>query len=174
MDAVAGVSTTIPPKSISLVRGEPAVHFSAAKIQIMAEPFKLSIVGKFSFGRPPMKLIRKYFVSLGLKENCQISILDPRHVLIKLALEEDYSRIWVRQTWFINGRDMRVFKWSTYFRCSAESPIVPVWVSLPYLPVHFINCKSVLCSIASAIGIPLRVDHATASINRLSVARVLV
>ncbi|KAH9684251.1 protein WVD2-like 3 [Citrus sinensis] len=69
---------------------------------------------------------------------------------------------------------MRVFKWSTDFRCSAESPIVPVWVSLPYLPVHFIHCKSALCSIASAIGNPLRVDHATASVNRPSVARVLV
>ncbi|XP_052298563.1 uncharacterized protein LOC127902725 [Citrus sinensis] len=69
---------------------------------------------------------------------------------------------------------MRVFKWSTDFRCSAESPIVPVWVSLPYLPVHFIHCKSALCSIASTIGNPLRVDHATASVNRPSVARVLV
>lgn len=69
---------------------------------------------------------------------------------------------------------MRVFKWSTDFRCSAESPIVPVWVSLPYLPVHFIHCKYALCSIASAIDIPLRVDHATTSVNRPSVARVLV
>ncbi|KAL9429811.1 hypothetical protein AB3S75_025242 [Citrus x aurantiifolia] len=34
--------------------------------------------------------------------------------------------------------------------------------------------KSALCSIASAIGTPLRVDHATASVNRPSVARVLV
>ncbi|KAK9179061.1 hypothetical protein WN943_028257 [Citrus x changshan-huyou] len=174
VDTVAGVSTTIPPKPISLVRGEPAVHFSAAEIQTMAEPFKLSLVGKFSFGRPPMELIRKFFVSLGLKGNCQISLLDSRHVLIKLVLEEDYSRIWLRQTWFINGRGMRVFKWSTDFRCSVESPIVPVWVSLPHLPVHFIHCKSALCSIASAIGTPLRVDHATASVTRPTVARVLV
>lgn len=40
--------------------------------------------------------------------------------------------------------------------------------------MHFIHCKSALCSIASAIGNPLRVDHATASVNRPSVARVLV
>lgn len=55
-----------------------------------------------------------------------------------------------------------------------ESPIVPVWVALPYLPVHYIHCKPALFSIAAAIGTPLRVDHATASVNRLSVARVLV
>lgn len=68
---------------------------------------------------------------------------------------------------------MRIFKWSTDFRCSVESPIVPVWVSLPYLHVHFIHCKAALFYIAAAMGTPLRVDHATTSVNRPSVARVL-
>ncbi|KAJ4717678.1 DUF4283 domain-containing protein [Melia azedarach] len=69
---------------------------------------------------------------------------------------------------------MRVFKWSTTFRCSEESPIVPVWISLPCLPVHIMYCRDALFSVAAAIGKPLRVDHATASLNRPSVARVLV
>lgn len=80
----------------------------------------------------------------------------------------------MRQSWYVNGRAMRIFKWSKDFRCSAESPIVPVWVSLPYLPVHFIYCKAALYSIAAAIGTPLRVDNAIASGNRPSVARILV
>lgn len=75
----------------------------------MARPFKLALVGKFSFGRPSMDIIRKFFISLGLKGNSQISLLDNRHILIKLLLEEDYSRIWVRQTWYVNGRGMRIF-----------------------------------------------------------------
>lgn len=95
-------------------------------------------------------------------------------MLIKLSLEEDYSWIWMRQTWYVSGKGMRVFKWSTDFICSAESPIIPVWVSLPHLLVHFIHCKSVLFSIAAVIGTPLRVDHATTSVNRLYVALVLV
>lgn len=52
-----------------------------------------------------------------------------------------------------------------------------VWISLPYLPIHFIHCKEALYSIAVIIGKPLRVDHvdhATASVNRPSIARVLV
>lgn len=69
---------------------------------------------------------------------------------------------------------MRIFKRSTSFRCSEESPVVLVWVSLPYLPLHFIHCKPALFSITAAIGTPLRVDHATASVNRSSVARVSV
>ncbi|KAH9662191.1 reverse transcriptase domain-containing protein [Citrus sinensis] len=174
-DVVSGPKdSTISFKPASLMRGEPAVIFTTEEIAVMAEPFKLALVGKFSFGRPSMDIIRKFFISLGLKGNSQISLLDNRHILIKLSLEEDYSRIWVRQTWYVNGRGMRIFKWSKDFRCATESPIVPVWVSLPHLPVHFIHCKAALHSIAAAIGTPLRVDHATATVNRPSVARILI
>lgn len=69
---------------------------------------------------------------------------------------------------------MRIFKGSTNFRCSAESPIMLVWVSLPYLPVHFIHCKFAMFSIVAAIGTSLYIDHAIASINRPSIAGVLV
>lgn len=55
-----------------------------------------------------------------------------------------------------------------------ESPIVPVCVYFPYLPVHFVHCKPVLFSIASAIGTPLCVDRAMALVNRSFVAKVLV
>lgn len=43
-----------------------------------------------------MELIRKVFTSLGLKGNSQISLLDNRHVLIKLDVEENYTRLWVK------------------------------------------------------------------------------
>ena len=52
--------------------------------------------------------------------------------------------------------------------------MIPVWITLPYLPVYLVRCKSALFSIASTIGKPLRVDQATASLNRPTVARVLV
>ena len=68
----------------------------------MDQPFKLALVGKFSFGHPPMDVSQKFFVSLGLKGNSQISLLDNRHILIKLEMEEDYSRIWVTQL-MVNG-----------------------------------------------------------------------
>lgn len=55
-----------------------------------------------------------------------------------------------------------------------ESPIVPVCVYFPYLPVHFIHCKLALFLIASVIGTPLCVDRATALVNRPFVAKVLV
>ena len=39
----------------------------------------------------------------------------------------------------VNGKWMQVFKLSTDFYCSVESPIVPIWVSFPYLPVYFVH-----------------------------------
>ena len=80
----------------------------------------------------------------------------------------------LKQTWYVCGSAMRIFKWTTDFLCSEESPVVPVWISFPYLPIHFVQCKEALFSIASAIGQPLRIDQATATLSRPSVARVLV
>lgn len=62
----------------------------------MAIPFKLTLVGKLSYNHPRMKLIRKIFSSLELNGNSQISLLDNRHVLIKLDVEENYTRLLVK------------------------------------------------------------------------------
>ena len=87
------LSSDIPIKALGNHQGMPAVLFSKEEIAIMAEPFKLSLVGKFSFGRPSMEITRKFFSSLGLKGACQVSLLDKRHILIQLKLEEDYTRL---------------------------------------------------------------------------------
>ena len=78
------------------------MQFFTAEIQAMASPFKLTLVGKFSYNRSSMELIRKFFISLKLKGTSK--------VLIQLDVEEDYFRLWVRQTWYINGSAMRIFK----------------------------------------------------------------
>lgn len=55
-----------------------------------------------------------------------------------------------------------------------ESHIVPIQVSLSYLPVHFTHCKSVLFSVAIVINTHLCIDHVVASVNRPYIALVLV
>ena len=69
---------------------------------------------------------------------------------------------------------MRIFKRTTDFWCSEESPIVPVWISFLYLPDHFMYCKEALFFIASVIDKPLWIDQATASLACPSIGRVLV
>lgn len=163
MDAIRdSIAPEIQIKPVTPQQGEPAIQFSEVEEQSIATPFKLSLVGKFSFRRPKMLVIHQVF------------LLDPRHVLLKLELDEDFSQIWVRQTWYISGRTMRIFKWTANFWCSEESPIVPVWISLLFFIVHYIRCKQALCSIAGAISKPLRVDHAIVVVINPSIARVLI
>lgn len=54
-----------------------------------------------------------------------------------------------------------------------ESSIVPVWISLPRLPIQFFK-REALFQIAALIGTPLRLDAATISLKRPSIARVQV
>lgn len=68
---------------------------------------------------------------------------------------------------------MRVFKWSSTFYVARESSIVPIWVSLPRLPVHFSE-KNALFTICSLIGCPLQIDSATSSLKRPSTARTQI
>ena len=69
------------------------MQFSVAKIEAMVIPFKLTLVGKFSYNRPSMELICKFFTSLRLKGTFKVSLLDNRHVLIQLDVDDDYSRL---------------------------------------------------------------------------------
>ncbi|XP_027155307.1 uncharacterized protein LOC113755505 [Coffea eugenioides] len=120
-----------------------------------------------------MEGLRKDFMSVGFKGSFSLGLLDPRHVLIRFDLEDDFHRCWLRGFWTFQGFAMRVFKWSPTFSANIESSIVPVWIRLPFLPVHLFG-KEPLFSIARLVGEPLRLDASTATLSRPSVARICV
>ncbi|KAL2487045.1 DUF4283 domain-containing protein [Abeliophyllum distichum] len=64
---------------------------------------------------------------------------------------------------------MRVLKWTCDFGPDCETPIAPVWLSFPLLPVHM-RSKGVF-ALAKIVGIPLHIDEATANLLRPSEAR---
>ncbi|XP_051121130.1 protein transport protein sec31-like [Andrographis paniculata] len=68
---------------------------------------------------------------------------------------------------------MRVLKWTPDFKTSEEPPHVPVWVTLPLLPLHMYH-RDLLFTVAAGIGTPLKVDTPTATRSRCSHARVCV
>ena len=115
-----------------------------------------------------MEVIRKFVVLLGLKGDCPVGLLDDKHVLLRPSLEEDFTRLWVRRTWYIQKFTMNVSKWSIDFRPSQDSSIAPVWINLPELPLNFFN-KSYLHKIAGLLGCPLQLDDATLDLRRPSV-----
>lgn len=153
--ASLGKSPPPPTESISadkpkfgLHKGKPSVFIPRSKKDEYAAPYKWAIVGKFSQGRPTLEDLHCYLVSLDLKAQFQIGLLDSRHVMINFRAPEDYHRIFSRSIWYIGEHVMRVFKWSTKFHVDRESSIVPVWIELEKLPIFLFN-KEALFAIAS-------------------------
>ncbi|KAL2531794.1 Uncharacterized protein Adt_05145 [Abeliophyllum distichum] len=156
-----------------LHRGEPALTITADEEASLAEPFKFTLVGKFSHCKPSMVEVRNSFQKFGLTGDFKIGLIDFKHVLIHLTHEDDYSRLFLKPLWFIMGCPMRVLKWTCDFHPDAETPIAPVWISFPLLPVH-LRAKEFLYALSKLVGIPLRIDEATADLLRPSEARVCV
>ncbi|XP_071928129.1 uncharacterized protein [Coffea arabica] len=103
-------------------------------------------VEKFTRNRPRIEDIRKFFLSLDLKDSFSVGLLDSRHVLIRLHTEEDFLRVWTRAVWYVAGNTMRVVKWTPAFLVDKESALAPVWFSLPKLPTLFIDAAmAALC-----------------------------
>ncbi|CAI9109405.1 OLC1v1009221C1 [Oldenlandia corymbosa var. corymbosa] len=133
----------------------------------------MNLVGKFSYGRPKMEFLRDEFKKIGFKGGYELGLMNPRHVLIRFELEEDYQRCWITSLWHIGIFPMRILKWQPGFKFEEDPPIVPIWVSLHELPLEWTH-PSVLYSIASAVGKPLQVDAPTLNLTRPSVARFCV
>ncbi|PKU73810.1 hypothetical protein MA16_Dca011956 [Dendrobium catenatum] len=108
---------------------------------MLAAPFALTLVGKFSLKRPNLDIIRNFFLNLKLSGSFHIGLLDPRHVAIQLSNDLDYSHIFSRRAYYIQACQMHILKWTPDFDVREESPIVPVWVSFPNLRLHFLIRK---------------------------------
>lgn len=163
-------------------KGSPAIYFSRYQISHYSDPYHQTLVAKFSegynkqnpnLGRPSLDKLHEYFLALDLHGELQLGLLDNRHVLLRCTLQEDFLRLYSRPVWYVRGLPMRIFKWSPGFHVERESPIVPVWISFPRLPIQFFNSEA-LFQLCRLIGIPLRMDAATQSLKRPSYTRVQI
>ncbi|KAH0461477.1 hypothetical protein IEQ34_009052 [Dendrobium chrysotoxum] len=73
-------------------------------------------------------------ISLKLSSEFSVTLLDPRHVLIKLSNHLDYSKLFARRAYYVNNCFMKLIKWTPMFDISSETPIVPMWSS--FLDLH--------------------------------------
>ncbi|KAL0356486.1 UNVERIFIED_CONTAM: hypothetical protein Scaly_1334300 [Sesamum calycinum] len=166
-------STPASIGSTNKINGRTTLIFSDSETQSLADEFKLALIGKFSHGSPPYSQLHRLLAKSGLKGAFTVSLLNNKHALISLSNESDYTRLWLRRIWILNGFSMRVFKWSPTFTPNHESSIVPIWVSLPELPAHLFR-KDALFAIANNIGMPLQIANSTLNQSNLANARVCV
>lgn len=170
----------IQPKPVIFVDGEPSITWMAAEVRslIIHENLQYAIIGKFSYGKPDVTELRKAIPNqCRIKGDCTIGVLDSRHVLIRLAILEDYIKLLSTNAYYIKAKDrfwqMRTLKWDPWFEADVETTIGIAWISFPDLPPNFF-AKEAIFSIASAIGKSFSMDLATMNQTRPSCARVKV
>ncbi|KAG6466891.1 hypothetical protein ZIOFF_075313 [Zingiber officinale] len=160
-------------KEFSVYNDVPGVFYNDEEVKALSDPYKFSLIGKFSGRRPPPQIVYQGFKGLGLSSPYNIRFLRAGHIFLHLTSNEDMARIWTRGVWRIGGSILRIFKWTPHFSYEAESSVVPVWVQFPDLPVHMIN-KNCVFSMARIVGCPIKIDEATADGSRLFMARACV
>ncbi|KAL2243784.1 UNVERIFIED_CONTAM: hypothetical protein Sindi_0496400 [Sesamum indicum] len=163
-----------PPPSIGVVltdeKGPPLV-FTNVETEALAVPFQLALVEKFSHGKPQFRYLHRLIVGLGVKGAFTVSMINAKHVLICLSNESDFSYMWLKRIWYIQGFPMQIFKWSPTFTPAQESSLIPVWICFPELPAHLFH-KDALFAVANMIGTPLQIDDCTFNQSKLSKARI--
>ncbi|WMV10147.1 hypothetical protein MTR67_003532 [Solanum verrucosum] len=164
-------------KPVNLLHGEPMVVFDSKDLEtfITEENLKYALIAKFSHGRPELPDLRKILPQqLGFKGECNIGLLESRHVLLRFTLKEDYIAIFSKTSRSIKFAGtvipFKIQKWTPSFSPMEETSIAMAWISFPSLPCQYF-ARNALFSMASAVGQPLDVDRATNDKTRPSTAR---
>ncbi|KAK9274317.1 hypothetical protein L1049_019131 [Liquidambar formosana] len=105
---VISPSPTPPPltalKKVVYNNGEPGIYWSKDEIAESAAPLQQTLIGKCSYGRPFLGVIREFIGSKWmLKGEFFVGILDPRHIIIRFSQFEDFVHTWLRDNTFIEG-----------------------------------------------------------------------
>lgn len=143
-------------------------------VQTLSAPFSLTLVSKF-MGKttPRINEISPEFNKMNIKKGFSLTLLDNKHLLITLNLEEDFTRLWLKGSLFIAGSTLTLTKWSPSYSPEMDSPLVPCWVTFKKLLVMLFQVED-LYEISKLIGNPLRMDQATAHISVLTKAKVCI
>lgn len=154
-------------------QGFPAVLIEESDYYVkLAEICKYTLVGKFTNTMPRMELVRKSFIlQTQLMGGVKIAHFNSRHVYIDLDNELDYQTVWTKLKMNIEGQAMRIQAWTPDFTPEEETPVVPIWISIPGLPWHCYN-KVFLTTILESIGKVLFLDSPTSQRTRGSTIRV--
>ncbi|KAH0687778.1 hypothetical protein KY284_018331 [Solanum tuberosum] len=160
---------------ITTRQGYPSITFYEADfLQKMPGRCKYTLVGKFINAMPRMEVIRKSFIAqTQLTGGVKIAHFNSRHIYIDLDNEADHISVWTKQKMFIAGHSMKLQVWTPTFKPAEETPIVPIWITLPELPWHC-HYMDILTPLLSPIGKALYLDSATVQKTRGSVAKVRV
>ncbi|XP_058766287.1 uncharacterized protein LOC131639859 [Vicia villosa] len=96
------------------------------------------------------------------------------YFILKFKTDEEREEVMMKGLYTIHNMHMVILEWRPDLSMARDMlRIVPIWVTLPQLPLHLWGERS-LGKIGSVIGNPLYTDECTPSKLRVSYARILV
>ncbi|XP_075109000.1 uncharacterized protein LOC142180812 [Nicotiana tabacum] len=119
-------------------------------------------------------LKKKLYDLWKINENFPLIDLGEDYYTVKLAREENMTKILHNGHWFINGFFLSVLKWVPNFVAKeAHQSYTVVWVRLPELPTKLYD-GIILSIIGNCIGKLLKVDTCASATLRGRYARLFV
>lgn len=98
----------IPRKQVEYVEDITVIQWTKEEVNRMdkIEILQYTVIGKFSYDWPAIEELRKNILKqCGIKGNCQIGVLQNRHVLIKCELLEDFVNLMSKSAYYIIDKD---------------------------------------------------------------------
>ncbi|KAL3642271.1 hypothetical protein CASFOL_013086 [Castilleja foliolosa] len=164
----------IPIRGSTMVENTPACIVSPMEIEMASKQFDCALIMKFSSGRPSLHDVKMHVKqNWNLNTDPVISLLDARHFLIIAANQSDMIKAQSQDSHKINASMFRLFRWQRDYDFVRDSTMIPVWISLPKLPLIYMN-PSFLEKIGNMLGNFLRVDDKTLSLQNAMRARICV
>ncbi|GAV89823.1 DUF4283 domain-containing protein, partial [Cephalotus follicularis] len=96
----------------------------------------------------------------GLIQPATVGLIDPKHILIHLQSEEDFSKAWSRESKIFDYRRFLLLRWTPDFTKRKDSSFSATWLCLPGSPLPCQN-PVILEVIGNSIGRYLRLDERT-------------
>ncbi|KAI0516044.1 hypothetical protein KFK09_008716 [Dendrobium nobile] len=111
-DVISGKSSTssFPDLKPTTHCGMISQWVSEEEVFALAAPFQFALIGKFSIRRPKLDLIHQFFLNLKLYTGFFITLLEPKHFLIKLENNLDLNHIFGHRSYYIFNSYMKLFK----------------------------------------------------------------
>lgn len=162
-----------PPSKDS--NGNLYVSIPKSEIEVNVQKWSNTLVG-YVLGDKPFYSHLKGCVGRLWKLNCSLEIhsRENGYFFFKFGNKEEFERILNEGPWLFDGRLIILKPWSENIGLERDLlSSVPVWIRLPSLHLKLWS-QNIVGRIASLIGIPLYMDSATASGERLAYARCFV
>ena len=130
------------------------------------------VICKVIGGHPPLAFFEAFIRRISKGQVDKVWQMKPGIFMVKFMLKEQRDEAIARGMVFFDNKPVIVKEWKQNMNFE-EPDTIPIWIQLPGLDMVYWE-PSILCRMASTLGVPLRIDGATWEMDKTKFARVLV